>query len=174
MDHGNPLAPKATISVILINTNVLTNNWKQLHIEHPNITAIELTTSIGNIWLFNIYNDCKNDDSLDTITTYIKTNLTPRSITNPTHQVWLGDFNWHHPIWDEPWNFHLFTEHNLVLAQPLLNMLDEHKIKMALPLLIPTLQSHSTGNHTRTDNVFCNKDLLNYFIKCDTDDTSRW
>ena len=87
------LALKATRLVILINTNILTNNWKQLHIEHLNITAVELTTSIGNIWLFNIYNDCKNNDSLDTITTYMKTNLTPRSIANPTHQVWLRDFN---------------------------------------------------------------------------------
>ena len=166
------LALKATRSVILINTNIVTNNWKQLHIEHPDITAIELTTSIGNIWLFNIYNDCKNNDSLDTIATYMKTNLTPRSITNPTHQVWLEDFNRHHPIWDEPQNSHLFTKCNLDLAQPLLNMLDKHKMKMALPPLIPTLQLHSTGNHTRTDNVFCNEDLLDYFIKCDTDNTS--
>ena len=103
----------------------------------------------------------------------MKTNLTPRSITNPTHQVWLRDFNRHHPISDEPQNSHLFTKCNLELAQPLLDMLDKHKMKMALPPLIPTLQLHSTGNHTRTDNVFCNKDLLDYFIKCDTDDASH-
>ena len=51
-------------------------------------------------------------------------------------------------------------------------VLDKYKMKMALPPHIPTLQSHSTGNHTRTDNIFCNKDLLDYFMKCDTDDAS--
>ena len=64
---------------------ILTNNWKQLHIEHPDITAIELTTSIGNIWLFNIYNDCKNNDSLDTIATYIHENQSNTKIYHQPH-----------------------------------------------------------------------------------------
>ena len=177
MDHSYPSihnrAPNATRSITLVNTKLLTNNWNQIHIKHPDVTTIELTTSIGKIRLFNIYNNCKNNDALNNISTLVKDNLASRSVTNPTHYIWLGNFNQHHPIWDKPRNSHLFTKRNLDLAQPLLDMLNKYKMKMALPPHIPTLQLHSTGNHTRTDNVFCNKDLLDSFIKCDTDDASH-
>jgi Endonuclease-reverse transcriptase len=86
--------------------------------------------------------------------------------------MWAGDFNRHHPIWDEPRNAHLFTRENLDLTQPLLNMLARHGMKMALPPFIPTLQGHNTGNHTRVDNVFCTEDLMNTIIKCNTDDAT--
>jgi len=46
-------------------------------------------------------------------------------------------------------------------------------MKMALPAYTPTLQAHSTKNHTRVDNVFCSTDLLNVIVKCDTDDESH-
>jgi Reverse transcriptase (RNA-dependent DNA polymerase) len=46
-------------------------------------------------------------------------------------------------------------------------------MKMVLPPYTPTLRSHSTGNHTRVDNVFCSEDLLNALIKCSTDDEAR-
>jgi len=29
------------------------------------------------------------------------------------HMIWLGDFNRHHPEWDEERNSHLFTRENL-------------------------------------------------------------
>jgi hypothetical protein len=45
-------------------------------------------------------------------------------------------------------------------------------MKMALPLFIPTLRAHSTGNHTRVDNVFCTEDLMNAIIRCKTDDAT--
>jgi hypothetical protein len=46
-------------------------------------------------------------------------------------------------------------------------------MKMTLPLYIPTLCSHSTGNHTRTDNVFCTKNIMNALIKCNTEDEMK-
>ena len=85
----------------------------------------------------------------------------------------MGDFNHHHPLWDEPQNAHLFTRENIKLTQPLLNMLGQHNMKMALPPFIPTLRSHSTGNHTRVDNVFCMEGLMDAIIKCDTEDSAR-
>ena len=100
-------------------------------------------------------------------------NLVPHSIIMPTHHLWISNFNWHHPLWDEPCNSHLFTRANLDLVQPLLNMLSSFNMKMALPPSIPTLKSHSTGNYTRVDNVFCNRNLLDLVIKCHTDDASH-
>jgi hypothetical protein len=46
-------------------------------------------------------------------------------------------------------------------------------MKMALPPFIPTLRSHSMGNHTRVDNLFCMEDLIDAIIKCNTDDANR-
>ena len=43
---------------------------------------------------------------------------------------------------------------------------------MALPPFTPMLCAHSTGNHTRVDNFFCRKDLLNMVTKCNTDNTT--
>ena len=87
--------------------------------------------------------------------------------------MWMGDFNRHHPLWDEARNAHLFTQKNLDLTQPLLNLLARHNMKMALLPFIPTLRAHNTGNHTRVDNVFCTEDLMNAIIKCKTDDAAR-
>lgn len=39
--------PKATRSVILVNTNLLTNDWKQISIPHSDITAIEISHTYG-------------------------------------------------------------------------------------------------------------------------------
>src|ERR1700735_1375941 len=162
--------PKETRSVLLINTNLLTNDWKQIPIPHPDITAVELSGTYGKIRIFNIYNDCKNNEALKHVATYMKANPATNSLMTATHHLWLGDFNRHHPLWDEPRNAHLFTKNNLDLTQPLLNMLNRFNMKMALPAGIPTLKSHSTGNHTRVDNIFCNDDLLDMVIKCYTDE----
>ncbi|KAF8234592.1 hypothetical protein L208DRAFT_1548324 [Tricholoma matsutake] len=52
-------------------------------------------------------------------------------------------------------------------------MLGQHNMKMALPPFIPTLRSHSTGNHMRINNVFCMEGLMEAIIKCNTEDTMR-
>jgi hypothetical protein len=46
-------------------------------------------------------------------------------------------------------------------------------MKMALPAFIPTLQSHSTRNYTRVDNVFCTEGVLDNIMKCNTGDEPR-
>jgi hypothetical protein len=87
--------------------------------------------------------------------------------------MWIGDFNCHHPLWDEECNAHIFTRANLELAQPLLNMLGRHNMKMALPASISTLCAHNSGNYTRVDNVFCTEALIDKIIKCNMDDAAR-
>ena len=162
-------APHTTRSILLINANILTNNWLQLNIPHPDISAIEVSTLKEKIQIFNIYNDCHNNSAINAVVTYMKEHPPARHNDTPTHHIWVGDFNRHHPIWDDPTNAHLFTKRNLDLAQPLINALDKFNMKMALPAHIPTLKSLSTGNLTRVDNVFCSDDLLDAFISCDTD-----
>jgi Endonuclease-reverse transcriptase len=113
--------------------------------------AIEITGYFGMLRVINIYNNCNNNSAPTHLSTYMQDQECQRYTTGPLHTIWLGDFNWHHPLWDVAWNAHLFTWENLELTQPLLNMLGRHNMKMALQAYIPTLWAHSTGNHTRVD-----------------------
>jgi hypothetical protein len=46
-------------------------------------------------------------------------------------------------------------------------------MKMALLAFIPTLQSYSTRNYTRVDNISCTEGVLDNIIKCNTDDETH-
>ena len=64
-------APKDMRSILLINTNLLTNAWKQIPIEHPDITAIEISGNFGKLQIFNIYNACQDNDALKHLSLYM-------------------------------------------------------------------------------------------------------
>ena len=57
-------------------------------------------------------------------------------------------------MWDEERNTHLFTKATLEAAQPLIDMISIHDMRMVLPKDIPTLEVCSTKNYTRVDNLF--------------------
>ncbi|KAG1718212.1 hypothetical protein EDB19DRAFT_1921109 [Suillus lakei] len=57
------------------------------------------------------------------------------------HILWMGDFNRHHPLWEDIRNWHLF---NYAAANPLIDMIAEHGMIQLLPQGLPTLQSSST------------------------------
>jgi|SRR5882724_658585 len=84
------------------------------------------------------------------------------------HIIWLGDFNRHHPMWDEGCNVHLFTRANLEKAQHLIDAIMELELYMALPKDLPMLCTMASGNHTRPDNIFMLEVLCNTTVKCTT------
>ena len=92
--HANP---KTTRSIMLVSTRVSKNKWKQVHVQSNDVTAIELSSDFGTVTFYNIYNACKNADTL-----YVLQDLWMHA--HPPHQnetsktVWLGDFNRHHPL----------------------------------------------------------------------------
>src|SRR5262245_30548707 len=45
-------------SVILVNSRLNTNNWKQLNLPCNDLTAIQITGTFGSLSIINIYNDC--------------------------------------------------------------------------------------------------------------------
>ncbi|KAJ3897661.1 hypothetical protein F5879DRAFT_813657, partial [Lentinula edodes] len=51
---GNADRPKSR-SVIMISMCIPTGSWTQIDIDSPDITAIQITTRIGTIRIFNIY-----------------------------------------------------------------------------------------------------------------------
>ena len=58
-------------------------------------------------------------------------------------------------------------------TQPLLNLLANFDMKMALPKDIPTLEALCTKNYTRPDNVFCSSSLADSFLECNTHPEAR-
>jgi len=166
-------APGRSRSVILVNKHLSTSAWTQINIQSFNITAIQLNVNEGTLHAYNIYNDCKHNNSLTTLVEHLRRAEHRATQTAPRYMIWAGDFNRHHPLCNEIWNSHFFTEAAIADAQPLLNMLEIHQMKMALPRDITTLESMATKNWTRVDNVFCTADLLQDFIQCDADSTLR-
>jgi hypothetical protein len=144
--------------IILVNTCI----------DSPNVTGIQLQGGFGTLYVLNIYNDCKHNNSLCTLEEYLHNpGVRAQPVAALLRHIWLGNFNWH-PLWDEERNNHLFTNMNLNDVQMLLNLLARHGMKMALPKDIPTLESTATKNYTRVDNIFCSEELLEAFISCNT------
>ncbi|KAJ7309366.1 hypothetical protein DFH08DRAFT_719305, partial [Mycena albidolilacea] len=57
--------PRASRSMILVNTRLPTASWRVVSILSPDITAIDFFgEAFGTIRIINIYNDCKNNASL--------------------------------------------------------------------------------------------------------------
>ncbi|KAB5587481.1 Reverse transcriptase from transposon X-element protein [Ceratobasidium theobromae] len=71
-------------------------------------------------------------------------------------------------MWDEERNAHLFTNANMDLAQPLIDLISKRGLEMALPEDLPTLQPTATKNCTRPDNVFLSDPLISTLTSCTT------
>ena len=165
--------PKETRSIMLINRQLSPDAWTPISIDSLDVTAVQLQGDFGTIHIINIYNNCKHNDSFTVVKNYLREPQAWVCTQLPLSFVWLGDFNWHHFLWDEEQNNHLFTNSALTLTQPLLNMLGQYNMKMVLPKDTPTLKASSTGNYTRVDNVFCSENVLQAIISCDTNPSRR-
>lgn len=156
-------------SITLINKRLSTNCWTQVPVNCPDITAITIRTNTNTVHLFNVYNPQENDSVLKTLA-----NATRRLQRDDdlyggedTDQIiWLGDFNRHHPLWDDERNTHLFTEEYLDRAQALIDLLSSFDLHMLLPEGIPTLEASNTKNLTRPDNVFASERLAECLVTC--------
>ena len=160
-------------AVMFINTRISTNYWEQVEFPSADVVIIRIKTASGLVTIFNIYNDCTHDHTLDELGCFMVAQLARIRPTEDDHMLWLGDFNRHHPLWDKEWNNHLFTTAALELAQKLLDLLADYGMSQALPKDIPTLQVSNSGNWTRPNNVFCTKHTLPLLILCNTDPDNR-
>jgi ribonuclease HI/endonuclease/exonuclease/phosphatase family metal-dependent hydrolase len=164
-----------TRAVTLISPRLATSNWADLYLDSPDVTAIQIWGSFGTIRVFNAYIDCEHSNGLEIIKKWYtdpETASQPPTTAipphQPTHSIWAGDFNRHHPLWEREANNHLFTRAALDLAQPLLDLIAENRMKLALPKDIPTLEQARTKSWTRPDNVFLSERLMDSVTKCDT------
>jgi ribonuclease HI/endonuclease/exonuclease/phosphatase family metal-dependent hydrolase len=161
-------------SVIWVNKNIDTNDWIELAIPDTNdITAIQLQGPYGKLSIFNIYNDCTHSENQTTLRRYVRTHANFLIRTENHHMVWAGDFNRHHPLWDNDEDVHLFTRAATTNAESLIGILAEYEMQMLLPKGIPTLEHMRTKKYSRPDNVFSTPGIQDSITRCEVDPSSR-
>ena len=170
--HDNSARSRA---IILVNKNLSTNAWSPIDNDSPDIVALQLTANIGQVFIFNVYNDQTHHRSVHELTNAARRlgmEVHPDTPT-PGHLIWAGDFNRHCPIWEPPANQQLLTTAYLDQAEPLLNALAALDMRMALPPFLPTHHANGTGTLTRPDNVFMSMELEDALVSCDVDPTRQ-
>ena len=137
------------------------------------ITAIQLKGAYGRLTIINIYNDCTHSRTLRTVHEFLRTNWTEVLSRADNHLIWAGDFNRHHPLWDEETDDRLFTTRALEDAGRLIEAIADLNLKMALPKGQPTLEHMVTKRYSRPDNVWCTEELFDLIIRCEVDPSLR-
>ena len=164
--------PKKTRSVTLIRSDLLTENWEQLDFPSGDVTALRIKEQWGTLTIFNIYNDCEHDETLEALMLYHRQhncNLMGTETTQQDHHViWLGDFNRHHPYWDNPEDNRLFTKSAREAAEQLLKIIADLGMDMALAKGVPTHHHNVTKKWSRLDQVFITEHTMEAVIVCDT------
>ena len=121
---------------------------------HSDITAARFKGDNGFLSVFNIYNEITNNDTLTCLDSFLMCNAQLVRPSPMDSVMWLGDFNRHHPLWEDKANERLFEPEDFI--SPLIELLYRNEMLLALPKGIPTYQS-AAGSWTRPDNVWrCN------------------
>lgn len=167
--------PKDTRAIILINKNIQTDSYLEINMETQDAVGLTIQTGCGEVEVYNVYLDSGHSRMLRKMEEAMRSGRGQREgqgraegdESNGTlHWICLGDFNCHHPMWDDIKNTHLFTCQNMDAAQILLDFLAGQEMFMALPGSLPTLEATTTKNLTRPDNVFCTPELLEAMSVC--------
>ena len=83
------------------------------------------------------------------------------------HTIWLGDFNRHHPYWDNTSDNRLFTKAALNKAKYLISAIADAGLDLVLPPKIPTHKHNITKKWTRLDHVFLSDHSSNTLLFCE-------
>ena len=151
-------------SILLISTNIDSSQIQQINIQSSDITAVQINANSRSLLLFNIYNDNTNNNTIETIANEWETHEQVWTAKPSTEILLLGDFNRHHSTWEARHNDHLTSPDRLL--NPLLDLIVNMRLEMALPRNIPMLEARNTGNWTRPDNVWRCSDSPSPFISC--------
>ena len=156
--------------VILVSSRIDTNQWAQLYIPGSwDLLVIQVTDRSFKLTIYDIYSDCNNSDAIDLLGSHLSLQPQGPGAAGMTYRLWCGDFNRHHPMWDDDHNCHLFTSRALEDTLKLLTLVANHGMHMALLKEIPTHESMVMKNWTCPDNVFCSVNLVNKLVFCTTD-----
>jgi hypothetical protein len=162
--------PNKTRSVTLIRATLTLDSWQQLDFPSGDVTVIQLVGNWGKLTIFNIYNDGQHNGTVNLLTDYghRNANVLGDGTAGNAHTVWLGDFNRHHPHWDDPGDTRLFTNEAINAAEVLIGAVAEAGLEMALLSNIPTHLHNVSKRWSRLDNVFLSDHSLDTLISCVT------
>jgi len=155
---------------MLISAQISTDSWNQLDFPSSNVTVIQFSSGWGKLTIFNVYNEGESSNTINLLTKYHRDNRPnlEQSQIGSAHIIWLGDFNRHHPCWDDPGDLRLFTDRALAVAEILIEAVAETCLEMALPCGTPTHCHNITKCWSRLDHVFISDSSIDMVTTCDT------
>jgi len=159
-----------TRAVTFIRANLSSDSWKQLDFPSVDVTAVQLKGAWGKLTIVNVYNDGGNDDTVRLLSEFHHRNRAEieQSDSGVAHTLWLGDFNRHHPYWDDPNDVRLFTSEATRAAEKLIEAVADAGLDLALPSGTPTHRHNVTKKWSRLDQVFISDHSENTITTCDT------
>ena len=162
--------PVKSRSIILLRATLCTDNWLQIDFPSSDVTAVQLTGAWGKLTIFNIYNDCDHNKTITLLSKFRHehADLLEKTTKGSAHVIWLGDFNRHHPYWDNHDDTRLFTKEAIKEAEILIEATAEAGLEMALPNGIPTHIHNVSKKWTRLDQVFITEHSLDLVTICNT------
>jgi hypothetical protein len=160
--------PTNSRSITLIRANINSESWNQLEFPSSDVTVTQITGQWGKIMIFNVYNNSESDETISLLTDYHRRNkeVLEHSPTGKAHIVWLGDFNRHHPLWDNPEDTRLFTNEATEAARKLIEAVADAGLELTLPSGTPTHIHNITKCWSRLDQVFLSEHSSKMLISC--------
>ena len=163
-------APDKTRAVTLVRAHLSTDAWNQIDFPSGDVTVIQVSGDWGKLTIFNIYNKGESNTTINKLTNFHKDSrhIIEQNGDSKAHLMWMGDFNRHHPHWDNPNDTRLFTNEAIRAAEDLIEAVVEVGLEMALPGGTPTHCHNVTKRWSRLDQVFISEVLENVLIACET------
>ncbi|KNZ75215.1 hypothetical protein J132_03936, partial [Termitomyces sp. J132] len=155
-----------TRALMLMSRRIVTNTWRRVDIKSTDMVGISIKMGERTVRVFNVYNNGEHSRSTHALNFYLRSMQEQRQRGRNEADIWVGDFNCYHSMWEDPRNSHLFTRRNLDAVEELIAMLTRHRMIMALWLGMPTLESMSTKNLMRPNNVFITHSLREQVMRC--------
>jgi hypothetical protein len=117
-------------SVMWVSRKLDTNSWAALDIPGTNdITGIQINGPYGTLSIFNIYNNCTHSRNEARLRNYVRDNHELILASKDHHMIWAGNFNRHHPLWDNDEDIHLFTQQAGNFAGGLIELLATYRLQ---------------------------------------------
>jgi ribonuclease HI len=167
--------PGKTRTLTLIRSTFSTDTWEQIDFPSGDVTITALKGEWGKLVIFNIYNDGEHNETISQLKNFHRSrpDVVGHEEAGTTHILWAGDFNRHHPHWDNPNDTRLFTPDALRAAEVLIEAVASLGLELALPSGILTHVHNVTKKWTRLDQVFISEHSTNLVETCDTETRFR-
>jgi hypothetical protein len=164
-----------TRALTLIRSSINTDTWENIDFPSGDVVITVLKGNWGKLILFNIYNDGNNNNTINQLKMFHRSrpDVVEQSEVGTPHILWLGDFNRHHPHWDNLNDMRLFTTEAMNAAEVLIEAVASLGLELALPSGLPTHFHNVTKKWSRLDQVFISEHSADLIEACETETRFR-